>query len=166
MARKKSITKRRRGLFLDKLAVSGNVSAAAVAGEISRRAWYNLRDRDEEFAEAWDDAELAYLDSLEGVSIKRGVVGEIEKRPYTYYNKDGSKETRFREVTTKSDQCLLATLKARHPAYKDKRSLEHTSPDGSMTPERKTADYSNLSDDELAQLTALERKARGETATA
>ncbi len=150
------------GLFLDKLKATGNVSAAAIAGEIGRSSWYDKRKADEQFAEAWDDAELEYLNGLEQVAIKRGVVGETEARPYTSYDKDGSKVTRFRDVVTKSDTCLLAVLKARHPAYKERKAVELSSPDGSMSPERdRTADYANLSDEELRTLVELERKARG-----
>ncbi len=150
------------GLFLDKLRQTGNVSAAAIAGEIGRSSWYDKRKADEQFAEAWDDAELEYLNGLEQVAIKRGVVGETEARPYTSYDKDGSKVTRFRDVVTKSDTCLLAVLKARHPAYKERKAVELSSPDGSMSPERdRTADYANLSDEELRTLVELERKARG-----
>lgn len=160
MARRKSITKRRRGLFLAKLKQTGNVSAAAIEGEIARQSWYDLAKRDEAFASEWDDAEMYYLDGLASVANKRGVVGETEKRPYIFHGKEG-KETRFRDVVTKSDTCLLATLKARHPDYRPKQQLEHTSPDGSMTPERRPADYSNLNDEELRQLAKLQRKAHG-----
>lgn len=160
MPRRKSITKRRRGLFLEKLKQTGNVSVAAVAGEIARQSWYDLAKRDEAFAGEWDDAVMYYLDGLASVATKRGVVGETEARPYTFYGKEG-KETRFRDVVTKSDACLLATLKARHPDYQPRQALEHTSPDGSMTPERRPADYSNLTNDELRQLAALQRKAHG-----
>lgn len=161
MARKKSITKRRRGLFLDKLKMTGNVSAAAIHGEIGRQSWYELRKRDEAFAQAWDDAELEYLNGLEQVAIRRAVVGDIERRPFTAYE-DGERVTRWRDITTKSDTCLLAVLKARHPAYREKKAVELSSPDGTMSPQRDTvADYSNLSNDELRTLVELERKARG-----
>ena len=147
MARKKSITKRRQALFLGKLKATGNVSAAAIAGEIGRGSWYEKRKRDEAFAEAWDDCELEYLNGLEQVAIKRAVVGETEDTPYTSYE-NGER---------------VAILKARHPAYKERKAVELTSPDGSMTPDReaKVADYANLTDEELRQLVELERKARG-----
>ena len=161
MARKKTATKRRRELFLAKLRATGSVTAAADAGELVRSSWYRLKERDEEFGEAWDDSELAYLDGLEAVAIRRSVVGETESRPYTNYDKDGNKTTRFHNVVTKSDTLLLATLKARHPAYKEKRSVELTSPDGSMSPSTAVADYSNLTNEELRTLVELERKARG-----
>lgn len=155
-------TKRRRELFLDKLRATGNVSAASIAGECGRSTWYDLRKRDEAFAEQWDTAELEYLNGLEQVAIKRGVVGETEATPYTSYE-NGERVTRFRDVVRKSDRCLLAVLRARHPAYKERREIEHTSPDGSMSPQRdRTADYANLTDDELAELVRLERKARGD----
>jgi hypothetical protein len=167
VARKKTATKRRRGLFLAKLRATGSVTAAADAGELVRSSWYRIKERDEEFSEAWDDAELAYLDGLEAVAIRRAVVGETESKPYTNYEKDGNKTTRFRDVVTKSDTLLLATLKARHPAYKEKKTLELTSPDGTLKQNTAVADYSNLTNEELRTLVELERKARGgETARA
>lgn len=166
MARKKTITKRRRGLFLAELEKTGNVTLASRKGEIGRSSWYDLRDRDESFAEAWNDAELAFLEvELEGEAIRRGTVGHVDKIPYVNIDAKGNKVTKFRDVRKRSDACLLATLKARHPAYKDKRELE-PGPDGSTAPEReRTANYDNLSDDELRVLVALERKARGQTGT-
>ena len=52
-------------LFLEKLQTSGSVTQAAVAGEITRRAWYDLRDRDPDVFNLWDDAELTCMDRVE-----------------------------------------------------------------------------------------------------
>lgn len=159
MARKKTITARRRGLFLEELRETGNVSASAVAGEIGRTSWYDLRDRDEQFAEEWDDAEIAYLDWLADEAIDRGVNGVKEKRPYVHVSGD-RKETKFHTVTKKSDTLLLATLKARHPAFKAAAAADPEDPTPT-DPTKRTANYANLNDDELAILLALQRKAHG-----
>jgi hypothetical protein len=167
MARKKAITKRRRLLFLDKLHSTGSVTKAAVAGEVSRRAWYDLRDRDPLFADAWDEEEAFFLDNCEAESIKRSVFGEDEDAPYTHVSKDGTKETRFRTIVRKSDRLLELTLKSRHPLYKPTKALEVTSPDRSMTPASSLPDFSALDDEELRLYTVLQRKlhaaALGET---
>ncbi len=157
MARRKAITKRRRALFLDKLKGTGSVTKAAVAGEITRRGWYGLRDRDPEFAGAWDEAELFFLDNCEAESLKRGVFGEEQDSPYTHVSKDGTKETRFHTIVRKSDRLLELTLKSRHPAYKPTSALEVTSPDRSLTPPG-APDLSILDDEELRLYTVLQRK--------
>ena len=159
MARRKTATKRRRGLFLDRLRQTGNVSEAAIAGELARGSWYELRAREPIFAQEWDDANMFYLDGLASVGVKRAVVGENEDVPYTHIDDKGNKVTRFRTINRKSDRLLELTLKARHPDYKPVRVLEQTSPDGSMTPPpANMPDLSALTDDELAAYTDLLRK--------
>jgi hypothetical protein len=160
--RRKSITKRRREMFLKKLEASGSVTQAAIAGEISRKSWYELKARDAEFALAWDDAEMIFLDKLEATGIKRGVEGEVEMKPYLEI-KGGDKRTRMRAVVTKSDRLLELTLKARHPSYKQITRVEQVSPDGSMSPLAGAAlaipNLSNLTKDEVVTITHLLRKA-------
>jgi len=168
MARKKTITKRRRGLFLDKLRATGNVSEAALAGEIGRSSWYDKRLVDKEFAAEWDDAEMVFLDKFEATSIKRSVVGEVEKKPYLHVNKDGTKQTKMREVVTKSDRLMALTLTARHPSYKPTKLVESTSPDGTMTPVTRVTTMPNLDalePKEVQTLTHLLRKAHAAAGT-
>lgn len=165
MARKKAITKRRRGLFLDKLTSTGSVTKAAVAGEIGRRSWYDLRERDPAFGEVWDEAEMVFMDQVESEGIRRAVVGIEEDRPYTHYHKDGDKETLFHTVLRKSDRLLELCLKSRHPLYKPTTALELSSPDGSMSPGLDGPDYGNLDDTELETLVLLQRKLHGSDGT-
>ena len=161
MARKKSITKRRRGLFLEKLEASGSVTAAAVAGEIGRSSWYDLRKRDKEFLAAWDDADAIFMDKVEAEGIRRAVVGVNQQVPYTGVSKNGDKETKFRTINTKSDRLLELCLKSRHPLYRPVKAVEVTSPDGSMTPADQTTapDFSGLTNEEVRTVTLLLRKA-------
>jgi hypothetical protein len=160
MARKKSITKRRRVLFLDKLEISGSVTQAAIVGEISRRAWYDLRDRDPDFWQLWDDAEATFMDRVETEAIRRAVFGVNEEKPYTHIDEKGNKVTQFHTVNHKSDRLIELCLKSRHPSYKPVKAIEVTTPDGSMSPDKgKVADYSALDDDEIETLTMLQRKA-------
>jgi hypothetical protein len=167
MARKKTITKRRRGLFLDKLRATGNVSEASIAGEIGRGSWYDKRLVDKEFAAEWDDAEMTFLDRFEATAIKRSVVGEIERKPYLHVNKDGSKQTKMRDVITKSDRLMALTLTARHPSYRPVTRVEQTSPDGSMTPAKVTTmpNLDALEPKEVQTLTHLLRKAHAAAGT-
>ncbi len=165
MARKKSITKRRRALFLEKLKGTGSVTKSAVAGEIGRRSWYDLRDRDPGFHDEWDEAEAVFLDQIESEGIRRAVVGVDEDLPYTHYHKDGTKETLSRVVTRKSDRLLELCLKSRHPLYKPTKAIELSSPDGSMSPGPDEPDYGNLTDPELETLVLLQRKLHGSDGT-
>ncbi|MCK5497464.1 MAG: hypothetical protein KAI80_13685 [Hyphomicrobiaceae bacterium] len=161
MARRRAMTKRRRGLFLDRLKATGSVVKASIAGEMARRTWYDLRDRDPEFGELWDDANDAFLDQCESESIRRAVVGIEEEKPYIHHHKDGDTETLFHTVTVKSDRLLELTLKSRHPLYKPAKAIELSSPDGSMTPGADEPDYGNLTDPELETLVLLQRKLHG-----
>ena len=165
MARKKSITKRRRSLFLAKLENTGSVTQAAVAGEIGRSSWYELRKRDPDFADLWDDSEANFMDKVEAEGIRRAVIGVDTRSPYVHQLANGDKETRFHTVNHKSDRLLELCLKSRHPLYKPVKAVEMTSPDGSMTPTvpgADAADYTKLTDEELETLVALQRKAHAE----
>ncbi len=168
MARKKSITKRRRGLFIERLRVTGSVTKAAIHGEIGRSSWYELAERDDDFKAEWDDVELAFLDDCEAEALRRGIAGENEDKPYTSLKANGDKVTAFRTVNTKSDRLLELVLKSRHPNYKQTKALEISSPDGSMTPKPRVGglDYSDFTDDELATFTELLRKAHDRAAAA
>ena len=162
MARKKSITKRRRQLFLDKLETSGSVTQSAVAGEISRRAWYDLRDRDPAFYSLWEDADATFMDRVETEAIRRAVFGVNEDKPYTHIAENGRKVTEFHTVNHRSDRLIELCLKARHPSYRPVKAIELTTPDGSMAPVASAGivvDYSALSDEEIELLTMLQRKA-------
>lgn len=169
MARKKSITKRRRGLFLDKLRTSGSVVRASIAGEIGRSSWYDLKGKDTDFSGQWDDAEMEFLDKCEAESINRGVFGVVKTTPYTHIissikGQEDVKETRMHSVTHKSDRLLELTLKSRHPLYKPKPTTEQPSPPGGIAPTGASADLSNLTNTELEMLVIIQRKLFGSDA--
>jgi len=158
MARKKKITRRRRLLFLAKLLETGAVTTAAIAGEIGRSSWYDLRERDPDFALLWDDADAAFMDTVEAVAFKRGIEGEDKQLPYVEVNGD-DRETKFYTINTKSDRLLELCLKSRHPLYKPTKSLEHNFPDGPpIVPPGDQPAWDNLTPDELEQLVILQRK--------
>ena len=66
---------RARKRFLDALATGLSVSAAASAAGIGRQTAYDLRNRDPDFAAAWDDALEAGTDVLEDEARRRALNG-------------------------------------------------------------------------------------------
>lgn len=62
--------------FLAALSEVPNVTAAARAAGITRRAAYKRREHDLEFAQAWRDALEASTDALIGKSYQRAMAGE------------------------------------------------------------------------------------------
>ncbi len=166
MGRKKSITKRRRLLFIEKLRTTGSIVKSAIEGQIGRSSWYDLRARDTDFKNLWDDSEAEFMDNVEAEALKRAVFGVPRATPYLHVTPGGEgkpdiKETMFHTITIKSDRLLELCLTRRHPLYKTKTALELTSPDGSMTPPAADIDTDNLSDKELRALVLLQRKLRG-----
>ncbi len=156
MARKKKITRRRRLLFLAELLKTGAVTKAARASEIGRSSWYDLKERDPEFAALWDDADAEFMDEVEAEAFKRAREGETKSLPYVEVNGD-DRETKFYEINTKSDRLLELCLKSRHPSYKPTKAIEF--PDGPpIAPPGELPTWSNLTPDELETLVILQRK--------
>jgi hypothetical protein len=58
-------TKKKRAVFLDELAGTCNVRAAAAAAEVTPQSFYRLRRKDPAFAEEWHEALLAGYEMLE-----------------------------------------------------------------------------------------------------
>jgi hypothetical protein len=111
--------------FLAELAKSPNVSAAARAAGIGRKAAYAYRNADPDFASDWDDALEQSTDSLVGEAYRRAHEGT--ERP-VYYK--GAECGTVREY---SDSLAVFLLKAhRREVYGDtsKVQAEHTGPGG------------------------------------
>lgn len=157
MGRKRKITRRRRETFLATLLKTGAVTKAARSTEIGRSSWYDLRERDPDFALLWDDADAEFMDTVEAVAFKRGIEGETKSLPYLEVNGD-ERETKFYDVNTKSDRLLELCLKSRHPSYKPTKAIEF--PDGppGLPPPGDAPAWDNLTPDELEQLVILQRK--------
>jgi hypothetical protein len=111
----------RQAAFLQRLAEGGNVMAAATAVGITRATAYAARERDEAFADAWDEALERYGASLEQ---------ELHKRIF-----DGVQRPIFQRgelvghEALKSDRLLEIALKAHRPERYSERmraSIEHT----------------------------------------
>ncbi len=123
-------TPSRRKQFLDGLAKWGNVTKAARAIGLDRRAAYDIRERDEAFAKAWDAAIEESRDVLEAEAWRRANEGYTE--PVVSHGKivmtpEGSPLL----VTKYSDTLMMALLKGHHPEkYRDRVSTELTGKDG------------------------------------
>jgi hypothetical protein len=156
MGRKRKITSRRRATFLAALLETGAVTKAARASGIGRSSWYDLKERDPEFAALWDDADAEFMDDVEAEAFKRAREGETKSLPYVEVNGD-DRETKFYKINTKSDRLLELCLKSRHPAYKPTKAIEF--PDGPpIAPPGELPTWSNLTPDELETLVILQRK--------
>jgi hypothetical protein len=155
LARKKTITPRRRLLFLKDLKANGRVTSAAKKGEMNRSSWYDLAERDPDFKMEWDDALAEFLDLGEAEAWTRGIDGTLKSTPYVHVKGD-KRETRFHKVKEKSDRLLEFCLKNRHPHFKPTQSIEVSNPDGSMVPTAVQPNTDNLTTEELEELIRLQ----------
>jgi hypothetical protein len=102
--------------FLDRLAETGNVSAAARHAGLGRSTLYAWRKQDQDFADAWNDAVIEAIDALEQEARRRAVEGV--EQPLLYGGKfvrheDGSIAT----IRQYSDRLLEFLLKALRPDW-------------------------------------------------
>lgn len=111
-------TPARKAAFLLLLAEGYSIGEAAKAQGLSRRSAYDLKQKDEEFAEAWDDAREEFTELLE-----REVWARAIGKPRTVMDKKGN----VHEIEVASDILLMFALKARKPEYRDSMnvSVEH-----------------------------------------
>jgi len=157
LARKKTITPRRRTLFLAELKKTGRVTASAKKGEMNRSSFYDLAERDADFKMEWDDALAEFLDAGEAEAWRRGIDGVLKKTPYVHVINADKKETRFHEQHEKSDRLLEFCLKNRHPHFKPTQAVEVSNPDGSMMPTASQPNVDNLTTEQLEELIRLQR---------
>jgi hypothetical protein len=102
-----TITQAQRARFLEELANSRNVTIAARAAGIARRAVLSLRARDADFAAASQDAEEEASDLLEHEARQRAMKGVEE--PVYYHGQEVGKVRRY------SETLLLMFLRAERP---------------------------------------------------
>jgi hypothetical protein len=69
------VTETAKATFLSVLRQRANITAACRATPHARQTFYDLRERDPEFAEAWDEALEEAVDGLEQVAWERAVDG-------------------------------------------------------------------------------------------
>lgn len=80
--RQRALTPRRREKFLDALAEGATISDAAALSGVSRRTVYSEKDRDGEFAKAWETAMARGDDAIEDEIRRRGMQGYDEPVRY------------------------------------------------------------------------------------
>ena len=110
--KKLKLTPEKRELFLQALADSGSVTAAAAVAGTSRTRVYELRKTDTIFAADWDEAEEIAIDRLQDEAHRRAIEGVAE--PLVSAGKlvrgdDGQPIM----VQRYSDNLLLSLLRAR-----------------------------------------------------
>lgn len=107
MTHARPVTRRRAKVFLETLAVAGNVSEASRVSKIAKNHAYTLRQRDSIFAELWDEALTIAADLLEQEAHRRAFEGVLKP----VYQK-GMQVGVVREY---SDKLMEMLLKAHKP---------------------------------------------------
>jgi len=105
-----------RALFLEALAETANASEALRRVGISGATAYRQRRLDPAFAQAWDDAFEAALDSLEAVAVARARIGSDK-----VVMEKGREVRRTREP---SDGLLMFLLRRHRPARWGRGAIE------------------------------------------
>ncbi len=109
--------------FLTVLAASCNVTKAAKAIGVSRELLYDWRDKDPEFAAAWERAVTLGVEALEDIAHVRAFDG-LDKPVY----QSGVEVGKIREY---SDTMAIFLLKAHKPKkYRENQRIEMTGADG------------------------------------
>lgn len=113
---------RARTAFLSELAKRGNVSDSVAASGMFSRAWfYNERQRDPEFAAAWDEALETAIDALEREIWRRAVEG-TQKPIIGRVGKDEDGVITY--VTEYSDSLAALLVKAHRPdKYRERHDV-------------------------------------------
>lgn len=105
--------------FLAAFEETGMITRACELAGVGRTTAYEARQRDEDFALAWADADERATEAMERELYRRAVEG-IDKPVY----QGGKKVGTIREY---SDTLLIFGLKARRPEkYRDNVKVEHT----------------------------------------
>lgn len=123
-ARTNRTSQRARALFIEELRKRGNVSEAAAAASIGRRTAYELRERDPEFAAAWDEAVDAAVDAMEGEAWRRAVEG-VDEPVFGRVAKD--EDGQIGVIRKYSDSLMTTLLKAHRPEkYRERSEVQHS----------------------------------------
>jgi hypothetical protein len=109
-------TESKREKFLETISASGNISLAAQAAGVSRRTPYYHRDKDPDFAQAWEDAFDEFLDHAEKEAWRRATEGVEEPIGFDKGVHQGMFVKRY------SDTLLMFMLKG-HRAEKFRENL-------------------------------------------
>lgn len=113
MAKGRPIGERKRQKFLETLRQTGQVREAVKAAKACDSTFYMIRQREPDFAAAWEEALQIGLDRLQDEAIRRAIDGSEE--PVFY------KGQQVATVRKYSDRLLTVLLKAHRPErYGDK----------------------------------------------
>lgn len=117
------LTEERKNTFLEELAEHGIIGQAAKRASLhSTRgclaSFYSERERDPDFAQAWDEALAMARGAIEAELHRRGVEGYEE--PVWWQGKEVGSVTKY------SDALLLARIRAIAPEYRPKQQVEHS----------------------------------------
>ena len=115
-------TLKKRAAFLEHLAKHGNISAAARSVGVDRRFWYRVKETDQEFAGAWDDAVEQAVDLMLEEARRRALKG-IEEPVFYQGNVCG-------HIQRYSDVLLMFLVKAHRPEYATERRKVDMNTDG------------------------------------
>lgn len=125
----RALTTNQRARFLENLAQTANVTAAAEFAGSARRTFYDHREADKEFALAWDEAVETAIDAEEAEARRRALHGV--SRPLVSSGKVVKDEDgKVIMITEYSDTLMLARLKAHRPKYREKSQVELSGADG------------------------------------
>lgn len=121
--------KREQRAFLAAYERVGNLSAAASAAQVWRQRHYEWME-EEDYANAFAEAQETAIDVLETEAVRRAVFGVDEPqvhKGHIQYNDDGTPVT----VKKYSDVLLIFLLKGCRPhKYRDNYSVELSGPNG------------------------------------
>lgn len=121
MANRTKLTERRRAQFVEILGQTCNVTLACRQVGVARITAYERRQKDEDFAEAWDNAVEEAVDLLEAEARRRAYHGT--QKPVFHKGKQCG------AIQEYSDGLLMFLLKSHRPhKYRDR--YEFTGADG------------------------------------
>lgn len=113
-------------VFLESLSKLPHVSIACEAAKIDRTTAYGYRKRHLPFAEAWDNALLKALNTMEASVWKRGCYG-VKKN--VWMKDENGKPVKVDEIIEYDTTAAIFMLKAHDPAkYRERHVTELTGP--------------------------------------
>jgi hypothetical protein len=129
----RKIAKRKRQKFLELLLENGcNVTAAAETIGVHRSSLYTIRDQDPDFAVAWQQAELLYLEGLQETVFDWAENGYTVSSQEMVVDAQGQQVGRTKRKIEKRYDMRLAVrvLERRHPNWKPSGEVAVTTPTG------------------------------------
>lgn len=119
--------------FLAEYAKRGTITHACRKAGISFETYYGWQEHDEQFALMFNQAKVAYNDTLRAEINRRAVEGVL--KPVFFQGKLAGHIREF------SDTLLIVQAKARMAEYREKQTIEHTGPDGGPMKHEHDFDY-------------------------